>query len=81
MQPLQKRYNHTMFEKTRDHSLNVKPLVGAIGDEVNGTDFGGDLSVETIFAIREALVEYGVIFSHDQDFEFTANKKSISVFC
>ena len=50
-------------------------MVDAIGDEVNGTNFGGDLSVETIFATREALVEYGVIFSHDQDFEFAAHNK------
>jgi taurine dioxygenase len=50
-------------------TFNVKPLAGAIGAEVHGVNLAEDLSDESIQAIRDIWLEYGVIFFRDQPLE------------
>jgi len=42
--------------------LDVAPLSGTIGAEIRGLDLHGDLDPETVAAIREALLDYKVVF-------------------
>ena len=46
--------------------LGIAPVVGALGAELSGVDLSAPLGVETVKAIRRALLEYGVIFFRDQ---------------
>ena len=46
--------------------IEVSPVAGAIGAEINGLDLGGDLSNDVIAEIREALLEHLVVFFRDQ---------------
>ena len=46
--------------------LGIEPVVGALGAELSGVDLSAPLDVETVQAIRRALLEYGVIFFRDQ---------------
>jgi taurine dioxygenase len=47
-------------------SLNVRPIAGAIGAAIDGVDLGGELSEETVAAIRRAWLEHCVIFFRAQ---------------
>ena len=47
--------------------IEVQPLAGSIGAEIIGVDLGGELDDDTIAAIRQALLEYIVIFFRDQE--------------
>jgi taurine dioxygenase len=47
-------------------NIHVRRVAGALGAEISGVDLAGDLSDETIAAIRRALVEHQVIFFRDQ---------------
>jgi taurine dioxygenase len=46
--------------------LKVRRLAGAIGAEIGGVDLSEELPDATIAAIRQALVDHGVIFFRDQ---------------
>jgi len=46
--------------------LQVRKVSGALGAELSGVDLSGEVSDETIAAIRRALVEHQVIFFRDQ---------------
>lgn len=46
--------------------LEIRKVAGALGAELSGVDLAGDLSDETVAAIRAALVEHQVIFFRDQ---------------
>src|SRR3954468_17639244 len=46
--------------------LTVEPLTGTIGAEVSGVDLAADLDDAVIEEIREALLEWKVIFFRDQ---------------
>jgi taurine dioxygenase len=46
--------------------LGIEPVVGALGAELSGVDLSTPLAVETVQAIRRALLDYGVIFFRDQ---------------
>lgn len=48
-------------------SLEVRPLSGALGAEIHGVDLSTDLEEVTFGAIRQAFLDYGVIFFRDQD--------------
>lgn len=48
-------------------TLTVRPLAATIGAEVSGIDLGQELSDTTIAAIRQALLEWKVLFFRDQD--------------
>ncbi len=42
--------------------LDIAPLSGTIGAEIRGLDLHGDLDPETVAAIRQALLDFKVIF-------------------
>jgi taurine dioxygenase len=48
-------------------SLTVEPLTPAIGAEISGVDLARPLAFDTILAIRAALLDWKVLFFHDQD--------------
>jgi taurine dioxygenase len=50
-------------------TIGVEPLTPSIGAEVSGFKMSGDLPEEQIIEIREALLEWKVIFFRDQDVE------------
>ena len=47
-------------------TLAIEPLTATIGAEIGGVDLADDLSDDTIAEIREALLEWKVIFFRDQ---------------
>lgn len=49
------------------NSLEIKPLTGACGAEVFGVDISQPLSPQTVADIRQALLDYGVIFFREQN--------------
>jgi taurine dioxygenase len=51
----------------RNVAFEVRLIAGALGAELHGVDLGVELSAETIGAIRQALLDHGVIFFRDQD--------------
>ena len=55
-------------------AFSIRPMSGALGAELIGVDLGDALSDATIQDIRQALLDYGVIFFHDQDFDAAAHK-------
>ena len=46
--------------------LQIAPLTGALGAELSGVDLGGPLDDSVIAEIRQALLDYQVIFFRDQ---------------
>lgn len=48
------------------NALEIRPIAGAIGAELHGVDLSGDLSADTIAAIRQALLDHLVIFFRNQ---------------
>jgi taurine dioxygenase len=59
---------HTMTK------LEVQPISGALGAEVHGVDLGQDLDAAVVAEIRGALLEHGVIFFRDQEFDARQHK-------
>ena len=55
--------------------LSVEPLSGSIGAELSNVDLSNDLSDALIAAIRQALLDHGVIFFHDQNLDSDAHKR------
>jgi taurine dioxygenase len=51
----------------RNAPFETRPIAGAIGAELHGVDIGADLPAGTVAAIRQALLDYGVIFFRGQD--------------
>jgi taurine dioxygenase len=47
--------------------LEVRPVAGQIGAEIAGVRLSGDLEAPTVKAIRQALLQYKVLFFHGQD--------------
>lgn len=47
--------------------IEVRPVAGALGAEIEGVNLAKGLDDETIAAIREALLEHLVVFFRDQD--------------
>lgn len=48
-------------------TIDVKPLAGALGAEINGVDLAGDLSNQAFDEIHQAFLDYHAIFFRDQD--------------
>jgi taurine dioxygenase len=48
-------------------SIEVKPIAGALGAEIEGVDLSGNLDDGTFSAVRQAFLDNGVIFFRDQD--------------
>ena len=55
--------------------MKAVPTGGALGAEIEGVDLAVDLSSEVINQIRNALLEYGVIFFRDQVLDVEAHKR------
>ena len=53
--------------------IDVKPIAGTIGAEIEGVDIGKGVEDETIAEIRQALLDHLVIFFRDQDFDDAAH--------
>ena len=54
---------------TRFNRIEVKPIAGAIGAEVDGVDIAAGVDDETVAEIRQALLDHLVIFFRDQEFD------------
>ena len=50
-----------------DHSLQIRPIAGALGAEIAGIDLSGDLDEATIAAIRQAWLDHLVILFRGQE--------------
>ena len=49
--------------------ITVTPIAGSIGAEIGGVDLAAGLDDETVTAIRQAWLEHGVVFFHDQELD------------
>lgn len=58
----------------RNTRLEVQPTSGTIGAEIGGVDLGADLDEATIAEIRQALLDHGVIFFRNQNFDAERHK-------
>jgi taurine dioxygenase len=65
---------------TRNAALRIEPVAGALGAEIHGVDLGTELDDQTIAAIRQALLDHGVIFFRDQDLDIPRQKAFTSRF-
>jgi taurine dioxygenase len=54
--------------------LDIRPLSGALGAEIHGVDLGANPDDATIAAVRQVLLEHGVIFFRDQRFDSEQHK-------
>ena len=60
--------------------LDVRPIAGALGAEIHGVDLaalsaGPDTHRETVAAVRQALLDHGVVFFRDQAFDAEQHKR------
>ena len=55
--------------------LNINPLAGAIGAEVRDIDLASSLSPDVIAALRQALLDHGVVFFNDQELDEFEHKR------
>ncbi len=55
--------------------ITVNPTSGALGAELHGPDLSRDMSDAEVGAIRQALLDYGVIFFRDQAFDTETHKR------
>ena len=58
----------------RNSRIEVRPIAGACGAEIDGVRIGDDLDDATIGEIRQALNEHCVIFFRDQEFDAEQHK-------
>ena len=58
----------------RNSHIEIAPIAGALGAEIAGVDVARDLDEGVIGEIRQALLDYGVIFFRDQDLERERHK-------
>ena len=58
----------------RNSTVEVRPIAGAAGAELHGVDIDADLSERTIAEIRQALLDYCVIFFRDQKLDVAQHK-------
>lgn len=57
-----------------DARLEARPLTGSCGAEIFGVDLSGPLSDHTVHDIRQALLQYGVIFFREQELNPEAHR-------
>ena len=55
-------------------NINVFPIAGALGAEIENVNLSENLSNEVVSEIYDALLTYQVIFFRDQKFEPVLNK-------
>ena len=63
---------------TRYKYIKVTPIATAIGAEISGVDISIDIPKPVISEIRQALLEYLVIFFRDQDLSDPERHRSFS---
>ena len=56
-------------------SIEVQPLATALGAEIAGIDLSAEVGDRLIGDIRQALLDYGVIFFRDQTLDVEAHKR------
>ncbi len=56
-------------------SIEVQPLATALGAEIAGVDLSADVTDRVIGDIRQALLDYGVIFFREQALDVGAHKR------
>jgi taurine dioxygenase len=59
--------------------LDIRPMTGALGAEIHGVNLAtlstaGDHAAPTVAAVRQALLDHGVIFFRDQRFDAEQHK-------
>ncbi len=59
---------------SRNRFIEVRPVAGACGAEIHGVDVSEELEDSTIAAIRQALLEHGVVFFRDQALDAERHK-------
>ena len=58
----------------RNSHVEIFPIAGALGAEIGGVDVAQDLDDAVISEIRQALLDYDVIFFRDQEFDRDRHK-------
>ena len=58
----------------RNSHVEIFPIAGALGAEIGGVDVAQDLDDAVISEIRQALLDYGVIFFRDQELDRDRHK-------
>jgi taurine dioxygenase len=58
----------------RNSHIEIQPIAGALGAEIAGVDVAEDLDARVITEIRQALLDYGVIFFRDQKLDVVRHK-------
>src|SRR5437879_3016681 len=58
----------------RNSHIEISPIAGALGAEIGGVDVAQDLDDGVIGEIRQALLDYGVIFFRDQELDVGRHK-------
>ena len=58
--------NNTAAESLNYQTIEVKPLLGALGAEISGVDISKTLSAQCIAEIRRAWLDYHVVVFRDQ---------------
>jgi len=64
----------------RNASIEVSPISGAVGAEIQGVDISQDLPDGTIAEIRQALLDHGVIFFRGQQLDVDRHKAFVRRF-
>jgi len=64
----------------RNASIEVAPISGALGAEIQGVDIAQDLPDSAIADIRQALLDHGVIFFRDQHLDVDRHKAFVRRF-
>ena len=55
-------------------TISVKPLTAVIGAEIDGVDISQPLSNQAFTEVHDALMQYQVIFFHDQHMSLEQHK-------
>ncbi len=56
-------------------NIDIQPMATALGAEIGGVDLAGELPEAVIGALRQALLDHGVIFFRDQQLDVEAHKR------
>ncbi|MBN8904223.1 MAG: TauD/TfdA family dioxygenase [Rhodospirillales bacterium] len=58
----------------RNSPIEISPIAGALGAEIGGVDIAQDLDDIVISEVRQALLDYGVIFFRNQQLDVDQHK-------
>jgi len=63
-----------MTEAAIHKATTITPVAGALGAEIGGVDLNDELTDSEVAALRRALLDHGVVFFHDQNFDAVRHK-------